>query len=780
MDKRTILYILLVSAAFFATNLYFDSTRPPLRVPDATPKEQLPYPQVDVDSVPFISLEPGVYALPAQESLVTFGWTQTPPRSVQVDGQQYHLESSNPDHHGPVLYTTPQFYQLNLPVLDRNTFVLVVSSNSTGLHGVAAKYEQADRPLVFASEAPKQSALVVANENGSWIAIGWYDAASKQWSPLQDLSLFSTAVRVIKDHQESYQAKHYVLENETLQLVFSDVGAALSEINLPIHHENSMSVVNEIALDREIQQDSPQNAQFPLVPYWLPGKQESQRASQPGGYYPLLRRSLLHHGERHPIAPQFLSCNVVSEYPELAELVYQVVEFTHEKIVFQAIQPNRKITKTYRLIQDAPYLFELTVYIEGDRRGLWLGSGIPEVEMMSNTSSPEIQYYTTRKGKGGLEKISLPKANAALSSTTTSLDWMMNSNGYLGLLIQPINEIETGYRATAIPGTVVPSRLSLLYPDQKEYAPEKHPGYEVYLPLAARNGPQTFVIYAGPFEEGTLKIAGRAVEKEVGTNPHYTAARSFHGWFSFISKPFARVLFVVMQFFHYLTHSWGISIILLTVFLRLLLYPLNSWSIRSMRRMQKLSPRVQAIQKKYEKDAKRAQIEIMTLYREEKVNPFMGCIPLLIQLPFLIAMFDLLKSSFQLRGDSFIPGWINDLTAPDELFCWGTSIFFFGSCFHLLPFLLGGVMFLQQRLAGGKSVPTAQMTDQQRQQRAMGTMMTVVFTVMFYHFPSGLNIYWLSSSALAILQQWMTTRILDKKEHQPEILEVKDHRSSKK
>jgi len=190
-----------------------------------------------------------------------------------------------------------------------------------------------------------------------------------------------------------------------------------------------------------------------------------------------------------------------------------------------------------------------------------------------------------------------------------------------------------------------------------------------------------------------------------------------------------------------------------------------------MRRMQKLSPQIQAIQKKYKKDAKRAQMEIMTLYREKKVNPFMGCVPILIQLPFLLAMFDLLKSSFQLRGASFIPGWIDNLTAPDVLFSWQTPIFFFGTQFHLLPFLLGGVMFLQQKIstAGAPKDPN-KMNDQQRQQKAMGTIMTVVFTVMFYNFPSGLNIYWFSSMLLGVFQQWGTNKFLDRKEKKPELI----------
>jgi len=130
-------------------------------------------------------------------------------------------------------------------------------------------------------------------------------------------------------------------------------------------------------------------------------------------------------------------------------------------------------------------------------------------------------------------------------------------------------------------------------------------------------------------------------------------------------------------------------------------------------------------------------------------------------------MFDLLKSVFDLRGAVFIPGWINNLTAPDVIFSWSFPIPFIGTSFHLLPVLLGITMFYQQRMNSPKNVTT--MSDQQRQQRAIGNMMAVVFTFMFYNFPSGLNLYWLSSMLLGILQQWYMNR----KKHHPKIEVIK-------
>ena len=192
-----------------------------------------------------------------------------------------------------------------------------------------------------------------------------------------------------------------------------------------------------------------------------------------------------------------------------------------------------------------------------------------------------------------------------------------------------------------------------------------------------------------------------------------------------------------------------------------MMYPLNAWSIKSNLKLQELSPKMKKIQDKYKKDPKRQQLEMMQLYKQNKANPLGGCLPLIIQMPFLIGMFDLLKSTFSLRGASFIPGWIDNLTAPDVLFSWSYPIPFIGTSFHLLPILLGVVMFFQQKLMSTKN--KGEMTDQQKQQQKMGSIMTIAFTVLFYKFPSGLNIYWFSSMLLQIVQQWYASKRMQHK-----------------
>jgi YidC/Oxa1 family membrane protein insertase len=562
------------------------------------------------------------------------------------------------------------------------------------------------------------------------------------------------------------EEKFYVLETPYQQLVFSNYGGALAEINLNFRtKENELSVVREIDFDRKMAENYPYNAFFPAHAYYTSGTGSDLEFHEKGklsGYYPLLRRDLIEKLPRKnvDVKPPYYALNIVSNYPEVANSVYQVTHFDNRSITFKSDQGIRRISKTYTIEdidQEVPYCLNLSIEIEGDSRGLWLTTGVPEVEWISGGPAPALKYRITRNKKAEVEKIDLPTDTLTMSSVY--LDWICNSNGFLGMILNPLQQIEPGYQVQYVSGTAVPSRLVEIDQAYNRFPADKMPGYMAMLPLPHQSGTTKYSFFAGPFDDDILKqVDAKFSDPATGYNPDYIACQTMHGWFTFISEPFAKFLLILMNFFHFLTNSWALSIVLLTISLRLMLYPLNTWSTKSMVRMQQIAPEVTAIQEKHKKDPKKAQLEIMNLYRERGVNPVSGCLPLLIQMPFLIGMFDLLKSSFALRGAPFIPGWIDDLTAPDVLFSWSRPLFFIGTEFHLLPILLGLVMFFQQRLMSTAPKDPNQMTDQQRQQKAMGSIMTVVFAVMFYNFPSGLNIYWLSSMLLGMLQQWYTTK----------------------
>ncbi len=569
--------------------------------------------------------------------------------------------------------------------------------------------------------------------------------------------------------ESSKEEEFFVMQNDYQQVVFSNVGGSIAEINLPFQNkENPKSFVRPIHLDRVFSEQYTVNDQFPAFEYYINDgtgiKKISQR--QCGGFYPLLRRTIFNTRDSvlYTSPVKHYALKVVSENLQEPNQLYTLKRLEKDLIEFERADSDRKINKIFRFpkdAHDAPYCLEVSIKIDGDVRGLWLNSGVPEVELISDSPAPALSMRILKSNqKADIEQISLPKECAI--STTIYPDWVCTANGFFGLIVDPLTDIPAGYRACKIPGTEDPTRLTLVDPQYHLYPAEKYPGYEFQLPLRS----QTTVLryYAGPLESDILKRIDQTYSNPAtGYNPDYAGALSFHGWFTFISEPFAKFLFILMNFFYLITSSWGISIILLTIALRIMLYPLNAWSIKSTMKMQEIAPKVSAIQGKFKKDPKRAQQEVMNLYREKGVNPLSGCFPLLIQLPFLIGMFDLLKSTFELRGASFIPGWIDNLTAPDVLFSWNFPIIFFGTDFHLLPFLLGAVMWAQQRFSASVPKDKSLMTDQQKQQKMMGNIMTIVFTVMFYHFPSGLNIYWLSSMALGILQQWYASRKSAKK-----------------
>ncbi|MBA3958709.1 MAG: membrane protein insertase YidC [Parachlamydiaceae bacterium] len=811
MDKRTLIFVIALTLALFGVNTYFENrNQDSLKEWKAQNQAKLESKQKEVEAdirdntasladLPIVNLYQDAAATQflttgvlTEKSVLTLAWETDIPHTVFSRKQgstdkptelkltflpqgQNQLVIYQPGTLTPIsVGLLPEFGVFNLQIITPSTQPDQPTSVTLG-HYVDGhlslpgqqleQMKQSVNPEMRSKPFLPTNGLVLMNTSDGFQAVAVYQGRSRELQYLDEIAgLKTNLVKPLKQQaaKQSSEEKFYVLETPYQQLVFSNFGGALAEINLPFKSDtNTQSVVKEIEFDREMVSEHPYNAHFPSHPYFSPGDTEPQPEGKLGGYYPLIRRDLIQSKNRKSIkiSPKFYALNIVSEYPEVAELVYEVKHFDNNSIVFEANQPHRRITKTFTLDpqdKQAPYILNLTVKIEGDSRGLWLSSGVPEVEWISGGIAPALKYRVTRNQKSEVENIDLPQDSLVVTSSHP--DWIGNSNGFLGFILDATSTTDAGYRVQRVSGSLVPSRLVDIQSDNQRFKADDLPGYLAQLPLKASGGTMQFRIFAGPFADSILKqVDSTYSNPETGYNPDYVAAQTFHGWFAFISEPFAKFLFILMKFFYQITGSWAFSIILLTVALRVMMYPLNAWSSKSMVRMQQIGPEVAAIQEKYKKDPKQAQIEVMNLYRERGVNPVSGCLPMLIQMPFLIGMFDLLKSTFELRGASFIPGWIDNLAAPDVLFSWNTPIFFIGNEFHLLPVILGLVMFAQQRLMS-PSVSPSELTDQQRQQRAMGSIMSVVFALMFYNFPSGLNIYWLSSMLLGILQQWWTNR----------------------
>ncbi len=202
------------------------------------------------------------------------------------------------------------------------------------------------------------------------------------------------------------------------------------------------------------------------------------------------------------------------------------------------------------------------------------------------------------------------------------------------------------------------------------------------------------------------------------------------GWLTVIAEP----LFWVMRKINGVVGNWGWTIILITILIKALFLPLSAASYKSMAKMKKLSPRLKTLKERYGDDKQKFQQEMMKLYKEEKVNPAGGCLPILVQIPVFIALYWVLLESVELRQAPWA-FWIQDLSSKDPL--------------YILPLLMGGSMFAQQLLNPAPMDPM--------QQKIMMAL-PVVFTILFLSFPAGLVLYWVVNNTLSIAQQWMITR----------------------
>ncbi len=794
MNKRSLLLIFFFTIVMFFVHNYFlsdssSATKHENNTEETTEKVFKKHtPQsISLSSLPVVMFfdsdsESDLigYGLKFDESFLVYQNEETPLKDSllaknQNDQKTLIKKASSPKGFNvPFIYTKdgtlPRLTSFFMPEASKFPVQLVEFDNQNMPKVTPAFYE--NQHIHFEGNASMTRAVVLAKYQSKYIPVGFYNPSDSTFLALSQAPSFSdvtTFMSYKSDTPSVTGESFYVLENDYQQVVFSNFGGSVAEINLPFKSKtNIASVVLPIGFDKIIKERYPLNAFFPIQPYFVAGSTQLQDPKR-GGFHPLIRRDL-ENGEGKTsfiTPPRLYALNLVSnEEQDLAKKVYKVTKFEKDLIQFQLVQPHRRITKTFYFVKNndkhIPYTLRTDIKVDGDSKGLYITSGVPEVELISGSASPDIKYRYNRNQKNVVEKLKLPK-NSSSVVKGISPDWISNSNGFFGLILDPTSETIPGLEAEYISGTQDPTRLSLIDAKNDLYPPEKYPGYITRLPIKPSSKTSTFTLYAGPYDQTVLKAVDKALTNEkTGYSPMFSKAQSFHGWFSFISEPFAKFLMILLNFFYSFTKSWALCIVLITIVLRLLLYPLNSWSFKSMTKMQMLAPDVERIKKRYAKDPKRVQLETMQLYKEKGANPFSGCLPMIIQMPFLIGMFDLLKSAFQLRGASFIPGWIDNLAAPDVLFSWSYPIFFFGTEFHLLPFILGAMMLLQQKITTWTSKNKKIDPEAQKQTMISGNVMTIVFTLMFYNFPSGLNIYWISSTALGILQQYMTARKLNK------------------
>ncbi|HKK01882.1 MAG TPA: membrane protein insertase YidC, partial [Desulfuromonadales bacterium] len=231
-----------------------------------------------------------------------------------------------------------------------------------------------------------------------------------------------------------------------------------------------------------------------------------------------------------------------------------------------------------------------------------------------------------------------------------------------------------------------------------------------------------YLVYFGPRDLDILKKVD-----------HHLAKAIDFGFFSILAVP----LLYVLKFFYAYVGNYGIAIIIVTVIIKLLFWPLTQKSYTSMKAMQTLQPQMQKIREKHKNDRERLNREIMQLYKKHRVNPLGGCLPMVVQIPVFFALYEMLLGSIELRH-AYFALWLTDLSAKDP--------------YYITPLIMGVTMFIQQKMSPTSMDPT---------QAKLFLLMPVVFTFLFLNFPSGLVLYWLVNNILTIVQQWFINKKAD-------------------
>ena len=269
------------------------------------------------------------------------------------------------------------------------------------------------------------------------------------------------------------------------------------------------------------------------------------------------------------------------------------------------------------------------------------------------------------------------------------------------------------FMSAIIPQKELPHQVHVGKPDENTLA------YQILFPgVSLKPGETktyTCALYLGPKDLSILAKQGSKLEKCID-----------FGWFDIVAKP----LLIALDFFYRFCGNYGIAIILITVIIKILFWPLTHKSYQSMKDMQKLQPEMAKLKEKYKDKKEDLNREVMALYKKYNVNPLGGCLPILLQIPVFIALYNVLQNSIELRHATFISFWINDLSALDPT--------------YISPILMGASMFYQQKMTPTSADPA---------QAKMMLMMPVIFTFMFLSFPSGLVLYWLVNNVLSIAQQ---------------------------
>ena len=368
------------------------------------------------------------------------------------------------------------------------------------------------------------------------------------------------------------------------------------------------------------------------------------------------------------------------------------------------------ITKRYTFTRGS-HAVELQHLVSNSSAAAWSGREYRQLQRGKPADSGSFFMYTYTGGavysqQDKYQKYDLEELAAGKLDRDTKDGWVaMIQHYFLGAIVPPRGQDYHFY------GKGLPNDRAVIgaYTPSKTIAPGASDGF-------------TGLLYIGPKLQAELEQIAEGLELTVD-----------YGWLVFLAKP----IYWILEQIQGLVHNWGWTIIIFTILIKLAFFKLSETSYRSMAYMRKLTPRIQALKDRYGDDKQRMQQAMMEMYKTEKINPLGGCLPMLVQIPFFIALYWVLLEAVELRQAPWIL-WLNDLSIKDPYF--------------VLPLIMGVSMFVQQKLNPPPPDPM---------QAKIMLALPVVFTVMFAFFPAGLVLYWVVNNLLSIAQQWVITKRIE-------------------
>jgi len=395
---------------------------------------------------------------------------------------------------------------------------------------------------------------------------------------------------------------------------------------------------------------------------------------------------------------------------------YDINVYNNETTVtFKKIVDGKQITKALTFYPDK-YIIDMSVDLSAIQP--WVSQGVSTVRwsgglpLTEPNKNDELTYYEAMVFQGDETYSPKPKdlSQARLERMDYPTDWVA---------------IRTKYFITAL----VPEKQA---PGSEVFALEENGNrrYDVGVFFNV-DRPFLYTLYIGPLEYGRIKNLGKNLDQTMN-----------FGW-AFI-RPISKAVHWFLLFLNNYIPNYGFVLLFFSVFIKILVYPLTKKSYVSTKKMQAIQPLLNDLREKHKNDQRKFAQAQMALFKEHGVNPLSGCVPILLQMPLLFALFTVFRSSIELRGAPFML-WISDLSRPDAVFDLGINIPLYGSQVAILPLLMGITMFIQMKMT-----PTPQSAGQQK---FMLYFMNGFFVLIFNQFPSGLVLYYTLFNVLTILQQ---------------------------